>query len=835
MATENIYYTVVSGDTLSHIAVRYNTTYQELARINRIPNPDLIYVGQKIIVGTKTVDGGNNGGTTSVPTPTPPKIPNYRVSVYAFGLQSNTDRTIFICWDFTKGNVKNYEVDWYYNTGDGIWFVGPDNTPGSQQDSYSAPQNAKSVRVRVKPVSKTYKVNDVDTNYWNGDWSDYYTYDFSNNPPTKPSTPTVTLDTYNLTAELSGLDDTATHIQFEIVKDDTSVFNTGNAKIRTGVASYSCSVNAGSKYKVRCRAYRDTDKKYSEWSDYSANSLSSPSTPKPFKVVRANTKTSIYLEWDSVSSAKTYDIEYAEKKSYFDITDNTTTKTGLTTTKFEITGLDTGKQYFLRLRAANDQGTSGWSEIKSVIIGVKPSPPTTWSSTTTVVAGNPLNLYWVHNSQDGSSQRYAELELTINGKATVYTIQNTTDEELKDKTSVYNINTSTYLEGTKILWRVRTAGITLQYSDWSIQRTVDVFAPPTLQLNIQDKQGKALTTITKFPFYIKAIAGPQTQAPIGYHVSVISNQIYTGVDSVGNTKIINEGEEVYSKHFDTNDILLVEMSAGNIDLQNGMDYDVVVTVSMDSGLSTETRKNFRVSWVDDMYEPNADIGVDPETLVAHIRPFCVDEDERLIKGLSLSVYRREFDGSFTEIATGLDNAKGTYVTDPHPALDFARYRIVAIDKSTGAVSYYDLPGYPVQEKSIIIQWNEEWSTFDVNSGETLEQPPWAGSMLKLPWNIDISDSHASDVETISYIGRKRPVSYYGTQLGETSTWNFDIVRDDKETLYGIRRLAVWMGDVYVREPSGTGYWATVSVSYSLTHKEVTIPVTLSITRVEGGM
>ena len=42
-----------------------------------------------------------------------------------------------------------------------------------------------------------------------------------------------------------------------------------------------------------------------------------------------------------------------------------------------------------------------------------------------------------------------------------------------------------------------------------------------------------------------------------------------------------------------------------------------------------------------------------------------------------------------------------------------------------------------------------------------------------------------------------------------------------------------MGDVYVREPSGSGYWASVTVSYDIKHTELTIPVSLTITRVEG--
>ena len=88
---------------------------------------------------------------------------------------------------------------------------------------------------------------------------------------------------------------------------------------------------------------------------------------------------------------------------------------------------------------------------------------------------------------------------------------------------------------------------------------------------------------------------------------------------------------------------------------------------------------------------------------------------------------------------------------------------------------------------------------------------------------------------IKYAGRKRPVSYYGTQLGEKSTWNVEIPKHDKETLYAIRRLSIWMGDVYVREPSGSGYWANIEISYSQTHCDTTIPITFNITRVEGGM
>ena len=92
-----------------------------------------------------------------------------------------------------------------------------------------------------------------------------------------------------------------------------------------------------------------------------------------------------------------------------------------------------------------------------------------------------------------------------------------------------------------------------------------------------------------------------------------------------------------------------------------------------------------------------------------------------------------------------------------------------------------------------------------------------------------------DVSLVEYIGRAHPVSYYGTQLGVESNWSSDIARNDSETLYALRRLAIYQGDVYVREPSGSGYWAHVNPSFDRSYDNMTIPVSLQLTRVEGGV
>ncbi len=45
-----IVYTVVGGDMLSGIAIRFGVTVQQICQWNNIKNPDLIYINQKLTI-----------------------------------------------------------------------------------------------------------------------------------------------------------------------------------------------------------------------------------------------------------------------------------------------------------------------------------------------------------------------------------------------------------------------------------------------------------------------------------------------------------------------------------------------------------------------------------------------------------------------------------------------------------------------------------------------------------------------------------------------------------------------------------------------------------------
>lgn len=765
--------TVVTGTAMgvgSLVSIASNATYYNGQHMPDWVKNDKWYIKQ--ISGDRAVIDKNESGSHSINSP-----------VNVAYLSGGTQQTSVV----DVKTLDHYGIQWDYETGDGLWFIGEKGEVTDKSSRYNAPSNALIVRCWVLPVSTYHDVNGTSTAYWAGSWI-YADHSLGGDPPPKMSAPSVEIKKYSLTASLTNIGDYSENgeynkvdeLLFEIYKDDV-LYKTGTVTVRLAQGAFTCNVEAGSEYMARVRAINDYYGTQIDgpWSDFSSKVGTIPATPNGINQCRATSKTSIMISWSEVKSATSYDIEYATKKSYFDITDKTSTKTGITNTQFEFVGLDSGSEYFFRVRAVNDKGESDWTAISSVVIGTKPAAPTTWSSVTTVVTGEPLKLYWIHNSEDGSRWKYAELNILVNGKKLTTNpdpFKNTQVEDDKDVTPSYSIDTSIYSEGTVIDWCARTCGVTLEYGDWSVVRRINVYAPPTLSLSIRNKDNNPTSVIQQFPFYIYGLPGPKTQAPVSYHVSIAAANNYTTVDQIGQTKVVNAGEEVYFKNFDTGEALLVEMSAHNIDLENNQDYTVTVVVSMNSGLTATASTTISVNWTESEYEPDAEIGIDENSYSAFVRPYCTDSNGNPASGVTLAVYRRTYDGDFVKIADQIECNRNIHVTDPHPALDYARYRIIATEESTGAVSFYDPPGYPINGDYIILQWDEEWSSFDTNNSDTMVNPPWAGSLLKLLYNVDVSESTDPDVELVEYIGRKNPVSYYGTQIGTSATWNVDVLK-----------------------------------------------------------
>lgn len=820
------------------------------------------------------------------------------------GIQSGTDRTLYAMWTLSPESANkyldHYVIKWTWADANGVWFNGSDSEvkKGTLWPTFSAPENAYNVICQITPVSTTYKkkvttrnkkgkktgTKTVETKRWTGKsaFSSYY-LERDYTPPKMP-TPSVTIDGFKLTASISNVpsyqvgDITIwpTHVEFIVVKNDSANISRGTSWVSYNSASYSCNVSAGGRYKVMARGYYSPRNLYGEWSDFSANAETIPEAPKGFTKHTVLSGTSVQLYWNEVANSNTYDIEYALDKSYFDVSsDVQSVSTETAVTSRIINNLDSGRIWYFRLRASNTVGKSGWSEIYSIVLGKIPAAPTTWSASTAIVVGDTVDLYWMHNSEDSSSQTGAQVEITIGANVQTVTLTGDAISSDPEVASLYSIATTaqSYPEGTLIEWRVRTKGILSSpnngYGPWSTKRIVKVHAVPNVELTVSQEADYSvgLESVRTFPIYIRALATPATQIAVGWNVKVTSDESYTTEDEIGRPKSVIAGAEVYSNFFTTEtNTLELTLSAGDISLEDDTPYSITVSVAMDSGLTAEMTYSFNVDWDEEMLEPDAEVVIDYSDLSAYITPYCVDpdslygvlqdsdqidildesgeevktfdpEDEAvLVQDVTLAVYRREYDGRFTLIASGIQNDRSTTVTDPHPALDYARYRIVVTSVRTGQIGFVDLPGIPIGETGIVLQWDEEWQTFNPTTDiADLNESPKNGSTLILPYNVSITDKYGMDVALVEYIGRAHPVSYYGTQLGVGGSWSSSIPASDADTRFALRRLAIYPGDVYVREPSGVGYWANVNVSFSKNYDNLLSPVSLEVTRVEGGM
>lgn len=777
--------------------------------------------------GDRAVLGQNESKTNNITSP----INTKDITTGSSGSSSSGE--------VAANTLDYYEVKWYYDSGDKypgtnntVWFEDGNGGDTKQKyATYSPPDQALQFKITVKPVSKTYKDGDNDKSYWSGETKSATHKLASYHAPAEPGNLSFEIEDFKLTATVTDVEDALTDkIHFEVYDGDTKKYE-GKSEVRTQRAIYECAVKAGCKYRVRCRAValHGATEVYSEWTGFTDEKTTIPDGVSGLKAV-ADSKTSVKLTWTEAPTAKGYEVEYTDTKKYFDTTGGQTSSCEGTTAY--ITGLESGKEWFFRVRATNQNGESSWSSIVPCKIGTKPEAPTTWSLTSTAIVGEDITLYWVHNSEDGSKQTEATVYLDIGGAISQVVVPPVVlEEDEEEPTYSYTFNPKDYGNGAVIRWKVKTKGITNEYSPWSTEKEINLYAPPTVSMSLSTEEG----LLSALPLAIGITAGPNTQTPLSYHVAVIANNTYESNDFTGSKTYVTAGSQVYSKILNISDSeVVMAIGAGEIILENDQSYTVTVTVSMNSGLTASQSSTFTVNWEDKAYAPNASIAIDRTTLSAYITPFCFDEFGSFVENVTLSIYRRESNGTLTEIATGVANDRITSITDPHPTLNYARYRIVAINSNTGSVSFEDLPGEPIREPAIVIQWDEDWSNYDYSNEDPAEIPPWTGSMVKLMYNVDVEESYDPDVSLVKYIGREHPVSYYGTHRGVTAKWSAVIPKTDTETLYALRRLAAWRGNVYVREPSGTGYLANVKVSMPLKHKELTIPVSFDITRVEDG-
>ena len=737
--------------------------------------------------------------------------------------------------------------------------------------SWTAPANALKARARVLPVAKP-KSSDDNTPKYKGKYTGKKTVDFRTDALPAPTiSASLDADTSQVTVTVTSSDADARTCQIQAINAAKSVkYDSKSVSLSNGGYTIRTGVTAGETWTFQALVRSHGDSAESPWA-YATPVIAKPPAPT-LSSVAASGDDGIKATYSSVL-CQSYTVEYvADSYEYFKTNrDAVRTVTNVEGTTFIQTGLELGHNWYVRVRAVNQTGEGPWSTGQSAAkLVLTPDVPTTFDTDPSYKRSDSARLRWVHNCEGNSEQSAAQVAVKLStqtdSQATVTDVA--TDMFLVKSLSSYSDNSvvkwRVRTKGNRSewspwsVWRQFTVydlpsvtcslsqngAFTLvqtseqgysgkqpneegwyEYSaeggysateDVAVEVGKDYYRFNASGTSSASTVGNALRSI---PLLVTINSQGGGGAPVGYHLTFIALEGYSYEAIDGTEIMVPEGSVVYQKDYVTSSRRFnteVGIEAG---LQDGVSYAVVAEVAMNSGLhATSTRYLLDVDFNSKIPEPEGEVVFSPDDLTAEVRCACYEEIDgpgdtftlRLVNGVDLSVYRINADRSVTLVQQGLPNTGNVSVVDPHATFGTCRYRIVARSLETGESVYSDEESSSVHS-TCCVQWDESWSEYVESEDDSAgAMHTYTGNRIDGIYNLNLDESGNMQSEDAEYIGRKHPVSYYGTQRGHTADYRVDFPKYDTETLMKCRRLMDYAGDAYVREPSGLGFWARIS-------------------------
>lgn len=501
---------------------------------------------------------------------------------------------------------------------------------------------------------------------------------------------------------------------------------------------------------------------------------------------------------------------------------------------WNISGLETGKTWYIRVRLANGNGNDAtygaYSEIVSIDLSSAPAVPILSLSSSVVTEDGTVTASWAYASTDGSVQAYAEIaELGAqptgatgatggSGADEDYTILATTESAQHVTIAAADAG---WAFGEPHLLSVRVSSASGRRSEWSDPVAVIVAEPIeaaitqislTEQTITVDGVSRTVLSLTEMPMTVTvtgADEGGTTTVIIEraetYHVSRPDETEYNGFEGETIALYTQTGEAQ----------ITIDDLIGRLD--DGASYRLIATVQDGLGQSAEISQEFEIHWSHQALVPEAFVDVMQEEAVAVLYPIApAGADESDVCDIyRLSVDRPEliYEGAVFG---------GTYV-DPYPAIGpHGGHRFVLRTENGDYITATD---------------ELAWVDLREAEGDTLHNDcviiDFGTGRIYLEYELDVSHSWKKDFTETKYLGGAVQGDW-NPAVSRSGTVSAITVTDDAGTIEEMRRLAVYTGICHVRTPDGSSYAADVQVSEA--RKQGTghqaIEFTLTITRVD---
>lgn len=530
--------------------------------------------------------------------------------------------------------------------------------------------------------------------------------------------------------------------------------------------------------------------------------------------------------WDEADSAE---LSWADHEDAWESTDEPSTYviSKMHASAWNISGLQTGKKWFIRVRLISGTGEEetfgAYSETVTIDLSSAPAIPVISLGSGVITEGSPVAAYWSFVSTDGTGQAFAEVaEVTVSGGSNVYT----TIAEVESAQNI-SIETDGWLAGETHGVAVRVTSGSGMMSDWSDTAYVTVADPitctitatslDTVTITSTDEEGDPVTYtvdgLTEMPLTVTVDgAGDAGTTSViierasAYHVERPDESSYDG----------HEGETVYSFSMTGEGTVTIDTEDLIGSLDDGAAYTIIATVQDSLGQEASDSIGFEVHWSHQASAPTATVTISgtiailtpvapvgaEATDVCDIYRLSVDKPELVFKGA-------EF---------------GTAYVDPYPTIgENGGHRFVTRTADGDYITQDETFAWIDTGEAAGDLFESNYNIIEFGTGRAL-----------IEYNVDLSSSWEKDFRETKYLGGSIQGDWNPAVSRSGSVSTAAVRTSDQELIQTMRRLAAYPGICHVRTKDGSSYPADVQVSESVSissgHKIAEF--SLKITRVD---
>lgn len=539
-----------------------------------------------------------------------------------------------------------------------------------------------------------------------------------------------------------------------------------------------------------------------------------------------------------------------------------------------IVGLETGKQWYFRVRSKRTVGEnetlSSWSEEKSIDLASAPAIPTLYLSEEVITETGMVTAYWSYVTTDGTAQvagNVVEGTVTDGVFTPVKTVGATSDAQHVD---IYAADAG-WTNGQTVYLALQTRSGSGGTSEYSTPVELVIAEKPTVEIsstNLASAEtvteyfvgdntdtfevastvasivsatidGTATTaTASGSTVMLESIAPEGSEVAITYTTSdlpvLTAMPLVISITPSGGTALSlaiertadypmdrpdgrrtdgPAGETIYLSDLPTETTsarVTISDCIGRLD--DGAKYTIVATATDQYGQSDRAELDFIVHWAHQAWEPDATVEVDLVNYLAQITPIAGAD---WAPGDTCDIYR--LSNERPELIFSGARFGTTYV-DPYPAFtENSGYRIVTVT----ATGDYITPENALAYIDIYTNLNPGTLVID-----------FEGDRVELPYNLTLSSTWAKDHKRTTYLGGSVVGDYNRAVTRDVSVGTALIRNIDEATAIKMHDLAMAPTHCHVRTPDGSSFEADVQVQENRAYSSAGIEYTLTVQKTD---